>query len=126
MLAQQISGFAWLLFTVFLLIHVYGIVAGLLCIENSPKATVLLLPYWIIQIPVVDSAALTYRFSSGAHFNLSVSEAVRVNFDLGIGAKFMFYIGNTTPFQIGANFVAIAVVYKLAAFISDRRTAQEA
>ena len=110
---SQMVAVLWAIFAVFALIYAYGIVSGMFILEGHDRGRLMAIPFWIIQIPVLQSTAVTYQLGTGVFFNLVVGASGRVNFDFQFGSEFQFWLLQPSEFQIGLNFAAIFVAYTL-------------
>jgi len=96
---------------VFASLYAYGVVAGVLLLEQDPRSISKVFQFWLFQIPVVGSSWVTYEFSSGVGANFFVTDEVVIHFVPAYGSHFTFYLGSDQPFFLGLNLVAIAVVF---------------
>lgn len=105
--------FTMLVFAAFLLVYAYGVVAGVLVLENHKRMTACAFPFWAIQAPVLSSSWITYSLFSGAQLNLLITGEPMIQLVWGAGASFMFVLFQGAPFAIGVNLVAIIVCVAL-------------
>lgn len=101
--------FTLLVFAFFLLVFAYGVVAGVLVLENHDRMTTYAFPFWAIQAPVLSSSWITYSLFSGAQLNLLITGEPMIQLVWGAGASFMLVLFQGAPFAIGVNLVAVVV-----------------
>ena len=104
-------GISMFIFMAFAIVFVYGIVAGVLIIERTERATALALPFWLAQIPVIQSPLITYGLFTGAKFDILIQSGLDIGLTWSAGSSFSFYLLSGNPFAIGVNVVAIGVCY---------------
>lgn len=110
---SDFPAFTILVIAAFLLVYAYGVVAGVLVLENHQRMTAYAFPFWAIQAPVLSSSWITYSLFSGAQLNLLITGEPMVQLVWGAGASFMFVLFQGVPFAIGVNLVAIFVCVAL-------------
>lgn len=101
--------FTILVFMLFLLVYAFGIIAGVLILENHQRMTAVAFPFWAIQAPVLSSSWITYGFFSGAQLNLLITGEPMIQLLWGAGASFTFVLFQGAPFSAGINLVAILI-----------------
>lgn len=112
LLRSELSASNTLLAYTFLALYGGGILTGLLLIEGNQKIGKYAFAYWAMQIPIVELQWLTYRFASGASFELLLgSDGLR--FSWYLGSKFLVGIGEVARSSIGINVLALSVALVL-------------
>lgn len=94
----------------FLPIYIWGVWCGLKMLERHPGAIGANLVFWAIQVPVLQSTAVTYLLSSGMlggiWFQVSPAKITALGW---LGSRFEFSINQPKPLAIGLNFVAAGI-----------------
>ncbi|WP_298771592.1 hypothetical protein [uncultured Shewanella sp.] len=109
----SISGaFSYLIYVVFLVLYVAGIVVAVRLFEKTTvgaiKANLL---FWLAQVPIFMSPVLGYQLSNGFFANFWISSSDGFQFAALIGSVFNFsFFQLEQPWALGINVVAIAVV----------------
>ena len=108
---SQLQGLTLVIIVLFAIVFLYGIAIGVLIIENDDKSMQLALPFWLAQLPVFQSAWISYGLYTGAKFDILLQSDFNIKFELFGGARFTFYLfpGDSTAF--GVNVVAVYISY---------------
>jgi len=110
---STLQGLTLLIVAVFAVVFVYGIAVGVLIIEKAEKSLSLALPFWLAQVPVFQSAWITYGLYTGAKFDVLFGSDLNINFVWSGGAHFTFYLFPGDAAAVGVNVVAIVVCYMI-------------
>ena len=110
---STLRGLSLLIVAVFAVVFVYGIVVGVLILEKAEKSLSLALPFWVAQVPVFQSAWITYGLYTGAKFDILFGSDLNINFVWSGGAHFTFYLFPGDPGAVGVNVVALVVCYMI-------------
>lgn len=101
---QSLNALGVVILTVFALLYLVGILAGLWMLESHRHAVALNLVFWTLQVPQLISPVVTYIFwapaNLGVWWNMSTSKA---GFAYQVGSTFQVSL-----FSLGSN-VAIAL-----------------
>ena len=108
-----LRGLTLLIVSIFAVVFVYGIVVGVLIIEKAEKSLPLALPFWLAQVPVFQSAWLSYGLYTGAKFDVLFQSDLDISFVWSGGAHFTFYLFPGDAAAVGVNVVAILVCYMI-------------
>lgn len=98
------------------LLYSWGVVCGVLLLEDSHRAIPFAKPYWLIQILQVHTPWISYACSSGARLYIQlalISGDVRLHFNAGVGSAFDFHFQNQIGWIFGLNVVALLVFVAL-------------
>ena len=108
-----LRGLSLLIIATFAVVFIYGIVVGVLVIEKAEKSLLLALPFWLAQVPVLQSAWITYGLYTGAKFDILFGSDLNINFVWSGGTHFTFYLFPGDAGAVGVNVVAIAISYMI-------------
>jgi hypothetical protein len=86
----------------------YGIFVGLKLSEGSAPLRHLRL-YFGLQIPLISSPVIVYRFCSGLQTTIAMIQP-GLRWDFRLGSEWQFSILSSAPWGVGINFVALAIV----------------
>jgi len=109
----QLGGVFLMIVVAFVVLFVYGIAVGVLMIENAVGARALALPFWLAQIPVIQSAWISYGLYTGAKVDVLLKSDFDIGFVWSGGAQFSFYLLPGDSGAVGVNLVAAVVSYLL-------------
>jgi len=94
----------------FLALYCWGIWCGVQMLENSPRAVRTNMWFWAMQIPYLMSPIIGYLFTSGAFLFVTYQPGTSVTgFTARVGSQFQISLLQGQSFQIGINFLALAV-----------------
>ena len=98
----------WVLSSLFAILFLSGIIAGLWAAEGKRHWAVLSAVYQGLQIPVVSCPAITFGFYSGIELRLGWwrNEPVLVT---GVGARCVLSLFHSDPWGIGINVLALVL-----------------
>jgi hypothetical protein len=108
---SKLHGISLLISTIFAATFVYGITVGVLIIEEKGNSLSLALPFWLAQVPVFQSAWISYGLFTGAKFDILFLSDLTINYELSGGANFSLYLFPEQSTAVGVNVVAIIVCY---------------
>lgn len=111
----QLDPATGLIFLAFFAVFVYGIVVGVLMLRQHRSGSALALPFWLLQIPVLQSKWLTYELFTGLKVDVLFWQDpdLKLAFNFQFGAQFEFYIGAGSEFAAGINVIAIFIAWLL-------------
>ena len=107
----QLQGLSLVIVSMFAAFFIYGLVIGVLIIENSENSLVLALPFWLVQIPAITTPWISYALFTGAKFDILFQPNLDINFEWAGGARFNFYLFPDASMAIGANVLAVLISY---------------
>jgi len=104
---------AYILALAFLGLYGYGIFVGFKLSEGSAPLRHLRL-YFALQVPLISSPFITYRFCSGLQATVAIIQpGLRWGWDWRLGSEWQFVIHSSAPWGVGINLVALAIVFLL-------------
>ena len=106
----QVDKISLAIVSVFILLFLYGLYVGVLTLESRDSAYSLLLPFWVAQVPVVQSHYFSYGLYTGVKFDVLLKSNADLGFEWSGGAHFTFQLFPGDSLAIGANVAAIVVV----------------
>lgn len=114
-LLSRTNPIEWFFCIGFMTIYSWGVWCGVRFLESQPGAERSALRYWIIQIPAFGSPILGYALSSGFQTTVALQiNPLKVTSTFFLGSNFNYSILQAgTPWFVGANLFAIAVVWWL-------------
>ena len=92
----------------FALLYVFVLLAGLLFVHN-PRRTLPVIVAVALQVPVVSSPLVSYRFSAGAHATVWAVGG-RIGAAVRLGSDFQFTILQPQPWGLGVNLFALVLM----------------
>jgi hypothetical protein len=98
---------------IFSTIFVFGIVTGLVLIENERVGILLSQIFMGIQIPLLSSPIIEYKLISGLGV-VVFFQAAKVGLNSWLGCHYTFYLFREAPWGIGMNLVALMFFIYLA------------
>jgi hypothetical protein len=113
--------FFYLFQTVFIVLYLFTIIAGLLFADNQKRSTPLIIA-WLLQIPWFSSPILSYDFSEGFHFVIGLANNGTANVfhcASNFGSEWHFSINQVDaahPWEIGINLFAVIIFISLLKF----------
>ncbi|MEX0706756.1 MAG: hypothetical protein WD078_02240 [Woeseia sp.] len=113
MVQSQLSIGAFIVSSIFLAICGLGIAAGVFVLEDDDRANQFAIPFWLLQVPVLSSAWISYEMSTGARFNVLINSGLDFRVIWGVGSQFSLYLFPEAPLNIGVNAIAIVVCLAL-------------
>jgi hypothetical protein len=118
--SPQVTGPALLaICVVFLLLHVFVLVSGLLFVHNPARIMPLVVAL-AIQIPYLSSPLVTYRFADGLFGGVGIAETGAFGW-IRLGSDWQFYLLQPLPWGVGINLVAVAVLAALCLSVARQR-----
>ena len=100
-----------------LLVFAWGLFCGTRILEGAAKSFATSTLFWLLQVPLVQTAAVSYLFTSGAYGAVSIvldPAGPRLNFQLQIASGLHFALGSPTDVSaIGINWLALWAVVVL-------------
>jgi hypothetical protein len=102
---------AYIMLLAFVALYGYGILVGLK-LSEGPTPLRHLRAYFILQIPLISSPLVAYRFCSGLQATVAMIPP-SVGFDFRFGSEWHFAISSSDPWGVGVNLVALAIVVLL-------------
>lgn len=110
---SQLHGLNFVFIAVFFAVFIFGIAVGALLIENTDNSVPLALPFWLIQVPILKTAWISYGFYTGAKFDIVLESDLTISYVLSGGANFSLYLFPADGTAVGVNVVAIVMGYLL-------------
>ena len=107
-LAEDLTQIAMIIHGAFILVFLFGILAGVALIKKPILGLVLSVIYQGIQIPIIILPAVAYTMFSGATWNVYWHET-GWGTNLFFGGRFYFYINGGQPWCAGVNILALAL-----------------
>lgn len=104
---------------VFLLLHMFVLVSGLLFVHNSTRVMPLVVAL-AIQIPYISSPLITYRFGDGLFGVVGIAETGLIG-RFHFGSYWQFNLLQPLPWGLGVNLVAVAMLVALGVSVSRQR-----
>lgn len=104
---------------VFLLLHLFVLVSGLLFVQNSTRVMPLVVAL-AIQIPYLSSPLVTYRFADGLFGGVGIADTGPFGW-IRLGSDWQFNLFQPLPWGFGINLVAVAVMAALSLSIARQR-----
>src|SRR5437870_5311097 len=102
---------AYIVAVAFLGLYGYGIFVGFKLSEGSAPLRHLRL-YFALQVPLISSPLITYRFCSGLQATVAIIQQ-SFRWDWRLGSEWQFVIHSSAPWGVGINLVALAIVFLL-------------
>ena len=102
---------AYIVAVAFLGLYRYGIFVGFKLSEGSVPLRHLRL-YFALQVPLISSPLITYRFCSGLQATVAIIQQ-GFRWDWRLGSAWQFVIHSSAPWGVGINLVALAIVLLL-------------
>jgi len=96
----------------FILVFLYGIVAGAALIKKPGLGLWLSLIYQGIQIPIIMSSVFSFDLFSGASFNV-FRHSTGFGFNFLFGSRYYFYLNSGEPWLAGVNILALVLFFLL-------------
>ena len=96
------------LFIVFALLYVLVLVAGLLFVHD-PRRTTPLVVALTLQIPLVSSPVIAYRFAAGFHATVGLGQDGAFAW-LRLGSEWQFNLLQPIPWAVGINLIPIVLL----------------
>ena len=104
---------------VFLLLHLFVVISGLLFVQNPTRVMPLVVAL-AIQIPYLSSPLVTYRFADGLIGGVGIAETGPFGW-IRLGSDWQFNLLQPLPWGLGINLVAVAVLAALSLSIARQR-----
>jgi hypothetical protein len=109
--SQANKGIAYATLLAFIALYGYGIFVGLK-LSEGPTPLRHLRAYFILQIPLISSPLVAYRFCSGLQATVAIIPP-SFGFDFRLGSEWHFAVSSSDRWGIGVNLVALAIVFLL-------------
>lgn len=107
----SISWLPGLVSVVFLTLYLWGTWCGIKILKGSPEALRSSMPFWSIQIPVIQSSFASYIFSNGAFAGVLLKPTEhRFDLQVWIGSQAEISVMTGKPLTLGINVFALFVV----------------
>ena len=107
-LAEDLTKIAVIFHGTFIVVFVFGILAGVALIKKPRLGLALSLIYQAIQIPIIISPVVAYTMFSGATFNVYWHKT-GWGTNLLFGGRYYFYINSAEPWCAGVNILALVL-----------------
>jgi hypothetical protein len=102
---------AYIMLGAFIVLYGYGIFVGLK-LSESPAPLGHLRVYFALQIPLISSPVVAYRFCSGLQATIAIIPPT-LGWDSRLGSEWHFAISSSDRWGIGVNLVALAIMFLL-------------
>lgn len=110
--STTLQGITLFILLFFLAAYVYGIVVGLMVIEEAERSLSLAFPFWAAQIPTVHSGWISYSLFTGAKIDVLLASDWDMQFAWSVGSRFSFFLLSASEtVAVGVNVFALGVCY---------------
>jgi hypothetical protein len=94
----------------FLALYTWGTWCGLQIIEGADDSIRINSFFWALQVPLISSPVISYKFASGALLYVSVQPVdLTCSFDVRFGSQFALSLFQQQPWTVGVNVFALCV-----------------
>ena len=112
LVAMPSNFFAYLVVSAYIAVACWGVLAGVLLLEQDPRARWHNLMFWSCQVPVLFLPGIGHKLGIGAFLFAWVEYPLRFAFFFGTGAEFKFRLFKIEdPTIVGVNLIALAIAY---------------
>jgi len=108
LLTEQLTEMALMIHVAFILVFLFGIVAGVVLIKKPKLGLLFSAVFQAMQIPIIVGPTLAYALFSGVSFNV-YKHATGWGFNFLFGSRYSFSLNSGQPSVLGINLVAVVL-----------------